>query len=236
MNNVKLMATMTGEYFQPVRIYYKVKSMAALQKKFSAISCMNFDSGNNRWVWLFDDECKMLQFEKNYDSIPMDLRPIVLGSFFSSSSQEMRLDVGSIERAIQGILFFDKHVGKKIATAYYCAFYNKIFTDRDKRPGPDFDSVFASIDIRTVEAQRQAKFENAVAQFKTGNPDELIGECEFELIEALPISSYKGGVKQFEIALKMRRIVAVKRYQGDKDFTLSKLISQMFENPRSSTR
>ncbi|SJM94675.1 hypothetical protein CRENPOLYSF2_420007 [Crenothrix polyspora] len=86
INKGAIMATLTGEYAQPVRLCYKLHDKQALHRKiFTNLKCMSYESLNNRWVWLFDHEAKKLVFEKKYQDIPKHLHPIVIGSFFSDS-------------------------------------------------------------------------------------------------------------------------------------------------------
>jgi hypothetical protein len=64
-----LVMTMTGEIFQPVRLYYKIRNMNMVLKKFAAMSCMNHDKANNRWTWLYDGDSMSLQFKNSYCSL-----------------------------------------------------------------------------------------------------------------------------------------------------------------------
>jgi len=104
------MATLTGEYTQPVRLCYKVYDKQAIHSKiFKKLKCMSYDSSNNRWVWLFDHEAKNLSFKKTYKELPKHLHPIVIGSFFSDNDDEMHLDLRSPERAEHAIVFFYRY-------------------------------------------------------------------------------------------------------------------------------
>ena len=79
-----IMATLTGEYTQPVRLCYKVYDKQAIHSKiFKNMKCMSYDSPKNRWVWLFDHEAKNLSFEKNIKNcqsiyIPLLLAPSIV--------------------------------------------------------------------------------------------------------------------------------------------------------------
>ena len=48
--------TMTGEPYQPARIYYQVFQKNAVIGRFKRLRCMDFDSTRNRWVWLHKEE------------------------------------------------------------------------------------------------------------------------------------------------------------------------------------
>ena len=62
IENIAIMATLTGEYTQPVRLCYKVYDKQAIHSKiFKNLKCMSYDSPNNRWT-------KPLSRRKNQDT------------------------------------------------------------------------------------------------------------------------------------------------------------------------
>src|SRR3954453_14847451 len=115
----QIIKTMTGEIFLPTRLYYKLHSKSDLQARFSNLRCMNYDRAGDRWVWLYDGEAKNLKLSVPYSSIPPDKRPIILGLFYSRVGDQMYLDVGSVERAIKAIEFFDKRIKRVVAEVEY---------------------------------------------------------------------------------------------------------------------
>jgi hypothetical protein len=100
------LTTWTGEPYQLARIHYDVFNRAGIATIFSVLKCMDYDPDRKRWVWLYHGEAKELQFSRPYSSIPEEKHPIVLGSFFSRSDQEMFLNVNSFDRAAKAIVFF----------------------------------------------------------------------------------------------------------------------------------
>ena len=73
-----LSVTMTGEPYQPARLYYQVQQKNAVLGRFKRLRCLDFDETRNRWVWLYTEEAKNLKFSKSYREIPKQYRPIVL--------------------------------------------------------------------------------------------------------------------------------------------------------------
>src|SRR5690349_24535720 len=67
--------TLTGELFQPIRLYYRLHNKSAVQVAFNKLRCMEFDRMGQRWVWLYDNEAKRLRFNKPWSSIPAERRP-----------------------------------------------------------------------------------------------------------------------------------------------------------------
>lgn len=218
--------SMTGELFQPVRLYYKIHNVDMVVRMFGKLSCMNFDKANNRWAWLYGGETKSLKFKTPYLAIPKALRPIVLGYFYLNDNNEMLLDVGSIERATAAVVFFDKHLSKTAAEVAYCAIYNKLLPQTE-HPGTNFDKLFAGVKTEDIEAKQDAEIERMTAMLKSGRIMEVLQERHFDLVEAFPTNFYPDGIYQLELTLKMRQTVALKRLQGHKDYTLSELISDL---------
>lgn len=226
INQPAIVKTMTGEFFQPVRLYYKIHDMDVVLRMFGKLSCMYFDQANNRWVWLYDGETKSLKFKTPYLAIPKALRPIVLGSFYSGDNNEMHLDVGSIERATMAVVFFDKHFRKTAAEIAYCAIYNKLLPQTE-HPGANFDKLFAGVKTEDIAAKQEAEINRTVAMIKSGRIMEMLQERYFDLVEAFPTNFYSDGINQLETALQMRQTVALKRLMGNQDYTLSELISDL---------
>ena len=46
-----LLATVTGEPFQPARLYYAIPSKTVVARIFRQMHCMDEDADNDRWVW-----------------------------------------------------------------------------------------------------------------------------------------------------------------------------------------
>src|SRR4051794_21355298 len=91
MADQPLLATMTGEHFQPVRLHYKVLDRTGLLRAFEGLRCLEHDPGRKRWVWLYAHEARRLRFQKSHAQFPKDVHPIVIGSFFLRSKETLLL-------------------------------------------------------------------------------------------------------------------------------------------------
>src|SRR5690242_14271204 len=225
-----LIVTMTGEVFQPVRLYYHVHDMHMVHQIFQKMSCMDFDEANNRWAWLYDGEARPLKFRKSYGSIPKAMRPIVLGSFYSHADDEMHLDIGSIERATKAVVFFDKYIGRSVAEVKHVAIYNKLFSDKADHPGSNFDRLFSDVKAEEIDARTEAKIERLREAVKSGGLPGIELEPGFELVEAFPVNFYEEGVQQLETSLQMRQVVAMQRWRGNEDFSLEDVVKTMISH------
>lgn len=113
--------TATGEIFQPIRLHYQAFNRHKIEKDFNRLRCIEFDTSKKRWVWLYNEEAKSIDFENKFSSIPEEIRPIIVGSFVWKSSDALVLDVRSYERALEAIKFFDKEISRATAKVTHCS-------------------------------------------------------------------------------------------------------------------
>ncbi len=228
-NEIRVIQTLTGDIFQPVRLYYQMHSKSAVMAMFNKLHCMSFDEPGDRWTWLYDGEAKKLKFKQSYASIPPHRRPIVLGSFYSREDSQMYLDLGSIERAVAAAGFFGKHIKRSVAELKYVAVYNKIISEAE-HPGACFDALFASVNAADIDGRVQEKLATFIAALKSGHAMNIINQREFDLVEAFPAYYYEDGVKGLSAALKMRQSVALVRLKSNPDYCLADLIREFAMN------
>src|SRR5690349_4686084 len=211
--------TLTGEIFQPIRLYYRLHNKSAVQVAFNKLRCMDFDTPGQRRVWVYDDEAKKLQFDKPWSSIPPERRPIVLGSFYTRVDEEMYLDVGSIERALAAITFFDRHIKRASAELTYVAVYNRLPASQAEHPGSCFDALFASVDTGVIERKIDERMGKVADLVESGRIEDITNDRSFELVEAFPANFYNEGLEHLRTTLMMRQTVALKRWNGHVDYS-----------------
>ncbi|MBI4700542.1 MAG: hypothetical protein HY744_05145 [Deltaproteobacteria bacterium] len=56
MSSRVLLATVAGEAFQPVRLYYSIANRAAVTRAFARLRCMDEDRAARCWVWLYEQD------------------------------------------------------------------------------------------------------------------------------------------------------------------------------------
>jgi hypothetical protein len=228
--------TLTGELFQPIRLYYRLHNKSAVQAAFNKLRCMDFDMPGQRWVWVYDNEAKKLQFNKPWSSIPPERRPIVLGSFYTRVDEEMYLDIGSIERALAAITFFDRHIKRATAELTYVAVYNRLPASQAEHPGSCFDALFASVDTGAIERKLGERMEKVAELVEAGRVEDITNDRSFELVDAFPANFYSEGLNEglerLRTTLMMRQTVALKRWDGHADYCLADLFSDALSKLR----
>lgn len=233
----QLMVTTTGEIYQPVRLYYKIFNKSAIERKFRALRCMDIDREKDRWVWLYIEEAKKISFPYPYNQIPIARHPIVIGSFFTKVDDEMYLDVRSIERAVEAILFFDKHLDRSFAKVTHAAVLNRLPFDNLQSPRFNFDEFFDNEDVVEVNPEqmiddlREMTPESADINERRANAFAVIMQKmseEFPNAEKFSVHYYEDGIDQFKSSLMLRQKVALERWQGKENVTGGDMFEKMF--------
>jgi hypothetical protein len=229
----RLLTTTTGEMLQPARLYYEVVDLRHVLESLSQLRCVENDPPNDRFVWLYRDESRQLKFANPYSSIPREMQPIVLGSFYFRQEGEMLLDVRSFERATKAIVFFDKHIGRSAARVTHAAVVNRLFSPPESSAFDAmklFDSetvVERNPDDLIESTKKWAEGKSPEERLRTAMPFlEQLGRQELPEIEKFPVHFYEEGIAALEGVLRTRQAVAFEHWKGNKDFTIVDLISR----------
>jgi hypothetical protein len=240
MADQPLLATMTGEHFQPVRLHYRVLNRAGLLRAFEQLRCLDYDRTRKRWVWLYSYEAKRLRFQKSYSQFPKELHPIVIGSFFLRTNEALLLDLRSCERALLAVPFFDTHLPRKLVELKDAEVVNRLFpaTKENLKLTPDalFDAqIGTGVDPEAL-VQRLAE---KIAHVQ--DPDERITIALEDLqtrakeplpeIERFPVHYAEDGIDGFTMALRLRQIVAMQHWLGHPEYTLGDAILSLTRTP-----
>ena len=224
----KLVVTVTGETVQPVRLYYRVKDKRAVKRVFSKLKCMDYDADRDRYVWLYQKEAKKLRFKYPYSAIPVEERPIVIGSFFYESNNEMYLETRSIERAIEGIVFFDAYIKPYMASVEAVSVINKLFSLSEHTM--DFSEYFDQEVIINPEDSANS----LQAGLNQGKTLEEIVNKPLPLVERFPSYFHEDGVGPLKFVLQGRQYLAMQHWLGNTEYTLqdyiAKAINQLAEH------
>ena len=221
----ELIKTKTGEFFQPIRLYFRINGMSGVRVAFKKLRCIDYEADDNHWVWVYDNEAKKIQFEISFADIHPDDKPLILGIFSPLSDSQLCLDVGSIDRALKAIAFFGKHIKPFVAKIEYAAIYNKLPANRNEYPGIRYDKLFAGVDTDVFDqkaAERQSDLETAIS---SGAISDVLGASKFDLIEGFRVDTDEDGMKQLLFQLHINQAIAFAKLKGHKDAKLSDLVA-----------
>ncbi len=211
----EMIKTKTGEFFQPIRLYYRVKSMTGIRVAFNKLRCIDYEPDDNHWVWVYENEAKKINFEIHHAALHSDDKPLILGILSHISDEYICLDVGSIERALKAIEFFDRHIKKYVAKIEFVASYNKLPKNRSEYPGIRFDKLFCDVDIHNIEHQIDEKLIEIERARESGGLAELVKKFEFNLVETFIVECEQESLSFLSMSLRMRQALAMARRRGD---------------------
>src|SRR5262249_37337318 len=159
----------------------------------------------------------------SYAQIPKELHPIVIGAFFLRSNETLLLDLRSCERALLAIPFFDTHLPRRLVELEDAEVVNRLFpaTQENLQLTPD-----ALFDARMGTGIDPEDLVQRIAE-KTGHARNLGEKIEIALadlqsrarqplpeVERLPVHYAEDGIKGFELALRLRQMVAMQHWLG----------------------
>lgn len=233
MADQPLLATMTGEHFQPVRLHYKVWNRPGLLRAFETLRCLDYDPRGKRWVWLYGHEARRLRFQRSYAQIPKELHPIVIGAFFLRSKETLLLDLRSCERAMLAIPFFDTHLPRRLVEVEEAEVVNRLFpatrTNLKLTPDALFDpQIGTGLDPEALVrrlAEKTADVRDPEERFKITVEDlESRANEPLPEIERFPVHYAEDGMEGFKLSLRLRQVVAMQHWLGHPEYTLGDAI------------
>jgi hypothetical protein len=225
---------MTGEPFQPVRLYYSIPHPLFVVKKLRAMKCMLEVPPERCWQWLFQGEAAALRFPGGYDAVPQEKRPIVLGRIRFPKNGSMILQTNSIPRAIEGGRFFGPRLGPEVI-AMRCRVINRCFSADEGKLDElmkTLDRDVTVIEPREAEAAVRREFagvrkpqhaERAVAEYVERI---LKSKEDVPLVEDFPLVPEEETPEFGELAttLHLRGVRALEHWQGNTQLTLAAII------------
>jgi hypothetical protein len=237
-----ILATLTGEPFQPVRLHYNMFNQKALLRAFQKLRCLDRDPTRQRWVWLYDFEARNLLFQQSYAQIPRRHHPIVIGTFVLRSNGKLVLDLRSCERAVLAIPFFDRHIPRRAAQVTEAEVVNRLFPGEDSKLSPEqiFDRqetvacdpnassrAIAELTANVQDPQEKIRIASEYTDARTKQP--------LPEIERFPFYFYEEGIQAFKLTLKMRQLVAYQHWLGNTGYSMYDLIQEMVQKMSSDS-
>jgi hypothetical protein len=234
VQNRQLLATMTHEPFQPVRLYYSIPDRAHVIQKLRLLRCTVEAPFERCWQWLFEAEAASLRFRGGYDDVPKEKRPIVLARLLFPQSGGMLLQTNSIERAIGAARFFAPHLGPSVV-AMRCRVVNRCFAANEGAPDElmkTLDQDVTVVDPRSAEAAFQADFkgvrttQDANRAAARSLERRLQAKEDVPMVEDFPLHPEEetSDFQHLSTGLRLRFVRAVEHWNGNTDLTLTAII------------
>jgi tetratricopeptide (TPR) repeat protein len=216
--------TTTGELVQPIRLHYEVRDVEQFRTALASVRCIDYDTSQARWVWLYTEEAKTLPFN---DRRAAD--NTVLGEFVRKGPEEVVLNLRSFERAIHAIEFFDTHIPRPVARVTAMTVSNRLLSVAEAASLGSLDQYF---DTAEVVVKDPASFLQTLHDRASRTPDvherfALVeqsmadyAQASVPAMERLPLHYYEDGIRAVEALLSLRKVLAMHRWHGNAEYTL----------------
>ena len=235
MADQPLLATMTGEHFQPVRLHYRVLNRRGSLRAFDALAAW-ITTPREAWVWLYGHEAKKLRFPR---SMPSSRKaPSDRDRAPSSCERRKPSPRPPLPRARSpAIPFFDRHLPRKLRraergrgrqSALPRTETNMKVARRSFRPSachghrprsPVKQLAEKTADVRNPQEKIKLALEELHSRGKRPLPE----------IERLPVHYAEDGIGGFKLALHLRQMVAMQHWLGNSEYTLDDAIGSDFQ-------
>lgn len=230
----RLLATMTNEPFQPVRLYYAIPSRAFVEERLRRLDCMADVAHEQCWQWLFEAESAALPLAVGYDAVPRERRPLILGRLRFPKTGGMTLQTNSIARGIEGARFFAARLGPSVV-ALRCRVVNRCFAADEGQPDElmtNLDEDVTVIDPRMAaatfsgEPKRACSIEDAERAAAESIERRLAAGDDVPLVEDFPLhpDEETPEFRDLATALQLRLIRAFEHWKGNTHLTLTAII------------
>ncbi|MEW6745106.1 MAG: hypothetical protein AB1486_20315 [Planctomycetota bacterium] len=249
-----LLATMTKEPFQPVRLYYSIPSRSFVTDRLRRLKCVVEVPDERCWQWLFHAEAASLPIAAGYDAVPAERRPIVLGRIRFPRNGGMTMQTNSIDRAVAAARFFGPRLGPEVV-ALRCRVVNRCFAANEGQPDElmkTLDQDVTVIDPREAEAAFERDFKGVRTMADAGRAAteslqrKLASQKDVPMVEDFPLAPEEETpeFRDLAVTLGLRFVRAVEHWKGNTDLTLTQIIVRTVEdgirrrviNPMSSER
>jgi hypothetical protein len=236
-----LLATVTGEPFQPVRLYYAIPSKPFVTRILSQLRCMDEDRAGGRWVWLYQAEAEGLTFGRAHAELPAEVHPVVIGAFRFPKKGGMTLEVRSFERASAAAKFFGPLLGPGVV-ARRARVINRWFDAKELIGGPEqldrhLDQNVTVIDPHIAEQRMEQYLSGAKTQQEKRRTLERYYEDkrrerrDVPLVEDFPLAPEEEtpDFMHLTMTLRFRSIRAYEHWNGNTSLILQDIIYRLAE-------
>ena len=256
-NKEKLVKTSTGELFIPIRLYYRIHNKTLLIKAINKLKCAQFaEWDKNYFIISYYKEAKKLDLDVFYQDVPPDVYLVNLADCHIKNNFTLCIDLKSFRRGIEMIDFLSKHIRPSNIieitgfahenNVTVCKNEEELQTQFDLDYGLLFDHLtdhteekltkymenaklewlLGADDTRTRESQHHAMdniFSDLHEQEKYNYPAAEKINIQYQRSDhqdLLDMLIFRSGIKQK---------VAIKRYEGYKNYTSFDAINDFLE-------
>jgi hypothetical protein len=232
-----LLRGVTGEPFQPVRLYYAVTNKLAVTKVLGGLRCVHEDKKAKCFVWLYDDEATSLTFAIPRSRLAPEVHPIVIGRFRFPDANKLVLEVRSVERAIEAAKFFGPRFGSNVVLSRI-RIINRWFELNEVDVGVQrLDQLLDANVTRIDPKDDQEALARALSVARTGEEQKRVFDAfvvearrrDVPLVEDFPLGPEEETpeFRDLTMTLRLRAMRAHEHWNGNIKVTLGDVIYKL---------
>jgi hypothetical protein len=231
--------TTTGEIMQLIRLHYEVEDSEKLRALFASLRCIEYDTSQARWVWLYTEEARTLPFKDRRAG-----KNVVLGEFVFKGQTDVVLNLRSFERATNALTFFDTSIPRPVAHVTAMTVSNRLLSTAEAASLGSLDRYFDHAEVVVTDpASLLHDVEELVArtpdlQERFARLDQYLTDrahAPVSVLERLPVHYYEDGIRAVEALLSLRQVRAMHHWQGNTRYTYQEMIRDMLRQGESPT-
>lgn len=217
----QLIINPTGEPYQPTRLYYTIHNKKTVLGAFKKLRCIQHDPKYQSWDWYYEAEAKKLRFDKSYNKIPKENRPILIGVFFFRSDTEMILELDSAFHVPVAIEFFDKRINRRAAEVTKMRLVNRFYSTEDDEEQATNRKY--TLDSDRVVLPPEDKFQEIIDTYESEDERmEALNEYMEEItkkplpeVQEIPVHYYEDGLVGLNLLIELHAVEALERWRGN---------------------
>ena len=239
-SNLKIIKTLTDEFFQPVRLYYVLHNKESLVTHFQQLKCMDYDEEFDAWVLSYNNEAANLGLAVPAKKVPQEAQPLIIATIYIKHNDSVLIDVRSIERAIKLIQFINAHVPRDVAEVTHAGIYNGLIglgqtsVKKLKEADIDYDELFDETVIANSSEEKLQDHKALVAQYGKEEAARIFfqhvedsAKKPLPKVEKLPLHYYEDGIEKAEMMFTLRQVVALEHFRGNTDFSFYDAVAEV---------
>jgi tetratricopeptide (TPR) repeat protein len=223
--------TTTGELLQLIRLHYAVEDSDKLRALFASLRCLEYDTSQTRWVWLYTEEARTLPFKDRRAGTN-----VVLGECVFKGQTDVVLNLRSFERATNALVFFDHHIPRTVAHVIAMTVSNRLLSMAEVATLTSLDQYFDRAEVVVTDP---ASLLHDVEEMVARTPDlherfALLdkymtdrAQAPVPAMERLPVHYYEEGIRAVEALLRIRQVLAMQHWQGNTSYTYQDIVRDM---------
>jgi hypothetical protein len=235
----------TGEAYQPIRLTYELLQKDKLFDIINKLQCCEKKPNKNAWEWFWQDECSDLRFDSIESFKRNPHRPPRLGTL-TTQENKLYLNLPSFKRACLAVSFFHRVLDSNVVIIKSADFINKVF-GIDERLPHGFSELFEENELNKIVQQRISDYEKiqTLCEHAPSAKEALKILSDYTKAEtekrlpyaeryAFQLNDVDMEFLSFYIFLRSRELVAIHRWFGETNYTLTsaadETIEQVFGN------